>query len=432
MRDERVLPVGPPPFGNLLRSRTGILGQQHGVAFCRVEVERLEHVTVQLVAPLGGEGEELPDGKPRLRERFLQRCVVIERAHPFAGGVENVGTAGGGAAAAFADVVGQVGAGIDRIVTVAGSEALLVLAVESDSVEVAFQGRTFGRDVVNLVAAQSDEIGNFPLTLRNGVKHTLADAVQVEVHITRRGLLPNDETASVFQEIKSLVEVIDVFGRAFVIDHLLRAIRIAQYRFEMVLTTVHPLETEPSVGRPFRLKDVLSPVGTDIDTLRFARFKVVNVEIDHRIGVARFGVFERIGFVIELAVVTHHLENGYAGFVETQVGDLLSVGRKSVSLREGALLFIYPVGRTVDNPVPCTVCRDRTHGIPDDVVEVEVVAAREGDRPSVGRERSVARVGQIGQNGAQAVGVFQVVIGGIGVPVDRFGADREQQQFSVG
>ena len=133
------------------------------------------------------------------------------------------------------------------------------------------------------------KIGNFPLTLRNGVKHTLADAVQVEVHITRRGLLPNDETASVFQEIKKSVEVIDVFGRAFVVDHLLRTVRIAQYRFEMVLTTVHPLKTEPSVGRPFRLKDVLSPVGTDIDTLRFARFKVVNVEIDLRIGIAALG-----------------------------------------------------------------------------------------------------------------------------------------------
>ena len=132
----------------------------------------------------------------------------------------------------------RVGAGIDRIVTVAGSEALLVLAVESNSVEVAFQGRTFGRDVINLIAAQSDEIGNFPLTLRNGVKHTLSDTVQVEVHITRRGLLPNDETASVLQEIKSLVEVIDVFGRAFVIDHLLRAIRIAPVSYTHLSVTV--------------------------------------------------------------------------------------------------------------------------------------------------------------------------------------------------
>ncbi len=258
------------------------------------------------------------------------------------------------------------------------------------------------------------------------------EAVHVEVHPARSGLLAHDEAVAVDEREGRGAHALDVAGRRLGIDHALRAVGLAQHRLEAVLVAVEPEEVEASVGRPVEVGDVLVGVGTRVDARAAVGVDVVDPELHLGVGVARLRVFESIGLVVERAVEAHHFEQGHAALVEAQVGDAAAVGREGVGLRESELLLVHPVGGAVDDLVPLAVGGHAAQLLAARVIEVEVVLVRGGDPAAVGRERGVARRlelphhGQHGPLGGQEVG------GGVGVAVDGRGAYREEHRLLVG
>ena len=97
---------------------------------------------------------------------------------------------------------------------------------------------------------------------------------------------------------------------------------------------------------------------------------------------------------------------------------MAAVGREGVGLREAELLFVDPVGRAVDDLVPAAVVGDAARAAACEVVDVEVVLGRVGNRLPVGREGGVARPRGVAQHGADAAVGGEQVARRVGVAVD--------------
>ena len=172
------------------------------------------------------------------------------------------------------------------------------------------------------------------------------------MHPARRRLLHNEEAASAVDPAERTVGFVGhIAGRTLAVDRLLlrlrRRERLGRQSAEddLLLTAVAGLVPQLPARRPADAGNVLRGVGAGVDLRRTARFEVEDVERHHRIGVARLGVFEVVGAVVERAVVAHHLEERHARLVETQVGDAPRVGRDGEGAREAELLLVDPVGR---------------------------------------------------------------------------------------
>ena len=229
-----------------------------------------------------------------------------------------------------------------------------------------------------------------------------------------------------------VVHPLDILLRAFVVNRTLGAVRLAQDYLEGVLPAVEAEKVKPSVGRPADAGNVLVGFAARVDALFGARLKVADPHLDRRVALAGFGVFERVGLVVEFAVEAHHLHQRNFRFVEAQVGDAAAVGRESVGFRKAELLLVDPVGGAVDDCIPGTVVGDAPRLLRGNVVDVEVVAIGVGYEFAVGRERGVARGFGLPEHGCQAAAPGQVIAGGVGVAVDRFGARSNQDLPFVG
>ena len=309
-----------------------------------------------------------------------------------------------------------------------GREQAFVPSLVVDGVEVAFERRPLGRGVVDRAVVGSDDAGHLPAPFGERPQR-FAGLAEVEVHPARRRLLHNEEAASAVDPAERTVGFVGhIAGRTLAVDRLLlrlrRRERVGRQPAEddLLLTAVAGLVPQLPARRPADAGNVLRGVGAGVDLRRTARFEVEDVERHHRIGVARLGVFEVVGAVVERAVVAHHLEERHARLVETQVGDAPRVGRDGEGAREAELLLVDPVGRAVDRLVPAAVAGDLPRALPFDIVDIQVVAARKDDVAAVGREDGVARGGDAEQNLAQAPAVVVEVVRGERVAIDRFGA----------
>ena len=432
LADQRILPVERPPVADRLRAGAGILGQQHRIAACGVEAGGFHDIGVERVAPLGHEGEELLDGARRRRQFAEQRLARGERADRLARAGADLDPVGRGRVGAGRDVVFHAGARRHGVEPFAVAQLAFVLAVQSDAVEAPAQGRTFGREVPYAFVGGAYELRDVPLAAGHGVEDAAADAVQIEVHMPRVGLLLDQEPVVVEEREGAVVHALDVLLRPLLVDGLLPAVGLAQDGLEGVLPAVEAEVPEPSVGRPADAGDVLVGLGARVDARRFAAGQVADPQLHGRVAVAGLGVLEREGLVVELPVVAHHLHERYLALVEAQVGDAAAVGREGVGPRDAELLLVDPVGRAVDDAVPLAVGGDPSDGAQRRIVDVEVVAVGEGDQPAVGRERGVAGRVVVAQDGLHARGGGQVVARGVGVAVDRRAAVGHEDRPAVG
>ena len=389
--DQGILPVDRPAVGDRLRSRARILGQQHGVAVRGVESAGFDDVGVEGVAALGGEGEELLHGALRGGELLAQRAAVGERADRLAGGVADRHHVGGRGVGEGRDEVLHPLARGDRIVSLPGGEALLVLPVEAHAVEVAAQGRGLGREVPHAFSVRSDDVGHLPGSFCHLREESAAQAVEVEVHVSGVALLPHEEAVLVDEGHGLVIDALDVLLRALLIDRALCAVGFADPHLEDILPAVEAVVPGPSVGGPADAGDVLVGLLPGVDALLGACREVGDPQLDDRIALPGLRIFERIGLVVELSVEAHHLHQGHLALVEAQEGDLPAVGREGVGPGDPELLFVDPVRRAVDYLVPASVVGDAARRTAFDVVDIEVVAVGVCDQASVGRERCVAR-----------------------------------------
>ena len=149
--------------------------------------------------------------------------------------------------------------------------------------------------------------------------------------------------------------------------------RLAEGHFEGVLPAVDAVVPQAPVGREADAGKVLIGLGAGVDALGPARIEVDDEELHDGIGIAGFGILERKGLVVKLAVETHHLHHGHVALVETQVGDAAAVGRKGVGPCDAELLLVDPVGGAVDDGIPLAVGRETPRTTRCYVVKVEVV-----------------------------------------------------------
>ena len=429
---QRVLPVERPAVAHRLRTGTRILRQQDGVALRRVEAAGLDDVGVERVAALGGEGEELLLRAVRGGQLIAQGLAVGQQADRVALAVADLDPVGGRGVGEGRYVVFHVGARRDRIEAFARGQAAFLRAVEPHAVEVAAQGGGLSREVPHALAVGARDVGHLPVALGHLREETPADAVEVEVHVSRVALLPYEEAVFVHERERGVVHALDVLLRTFVVDRPLGAVRLAENHLEGVLAAVEPEEVEPPVGGPADAGDVLVGFAARVDALFGAGREVADPHFDRRIAFAGLGVFERVGLIVELAVEAHHLHQWHLRFVEAQVGDAAAVGRKGIGFREAELLLVNPVGRAVDDRIPRTVVGDAARLPGGGVVNVKVVAVRIGDQSAVGRERSVARGFGLPEYGRQAVARSQKIAGRIGVAVDRLRPRSDQYLPLVG
>ena len=126
------------------------------------------------------------------------------------------------------DVVAKPFGRQDVVSAVAPGQPFLILAVQSDRIQVASERRGFGGQVVNPVVGDAQHRRDFPLSVGQLFQKAFADAVQVQVHVAVP-FAADDETVAVGQERDGRpVGMFDVAFVAFVVNDARRAVAVAQ------------------------------------------------------------------------------------------------------------------------------------------------------------------------------------------------------------
>ena len=139
----------------------------------------------------------------------------------------------------------------------------------------------------------------------------------------RGSLVLYDELVAIDEAYGAQCGALDILCRGLVVDNLLRAIAAAEHYLKVVLLAVYAEEVELSCGCPLDEGDILVLLIAYIHLALRSRSDVVEPQLHLGVCITCLGVFEGVGFVVELPVEAHHLKCGYLTLIEAQVCNLL-------------------------------------------------------------------------------------------------------------
>ena len=229
----------------------------------------------------------------------------------------------------------------------------------------------------------------------------------------------------------------------------------AQRQFRHTAARVHHVEVHAvlmsvechdgqtfGVGGADDARHVAVGIQGDGQFARGAAQQVVAVHTHFRVFGAGNGVFVIVGarifgilFEFRLHALEHlHAIDGHFRLVVAHPAEHLAVGREIEGASRAKLLFVHPIGDTVEHLVALAVGGDAGFGVAvQEFHDEEVVVARKGHNIAVGREEGRHLGAAFRERLVLAVGHIVDVINRLrGAPIDRSGVRAEQYLLFVG
>ncbi len=334
----------------------------------------------------------------------------------------------------IADIVAHTAAGRNAIHTIALGNTTLITTIEFHRVKIATQGRGFGREEIDTLVRNLNNLSYFPRTLGQCSQAAARHAVKVEVHISALGFVAHHKAIAVREERnRTIIDTLDIAWRTLVVDHPRRTIGRRQQHLEVVLQAILAEEIQLTAWRPANARNVLIALAAHIDPRTSTRRNIIDIQLDRRVSLACLRILEFVRTIVELGIVAHHFELLDLALVETQVGHLRAIGRESKRTRKCKLLLIDPIRCTVDNVVALAVGRQASHCTTVlHISEIEVIFSHKTHPAIVWRDDCVALALDLGSKFLGTTSdLCDIVIGRERATIDRRVIRRNEQQALV-
>ena len=292
----------------------------------------------------------------------------------------------------IADIVAHTAAGRNAIHTIALGNTTLITTIEFHRVKIATQGRGFGREEIDTLVRNLNNLSYFPRAFGQCSQATTRHTIKVEVHISALGFVAHHKAIAVREERnRTIIDTLDIAWRTLVVDHPRRTIGRRQQHLEVVLQAILAEEIQLTAWRPTNARNVLIALAAHIDLRASTRRNIIDIQLDRRVSLACLRILEFVGAIVELSIVAHHLELLDLALVETQIGHLRAIGREGKRSRKCKLLLIDPIRCAVDNVVALAVGRQTLHcATVLHISDIEVILSHKTHPAIVGRDDCVA------------------------------------------
>lgn len=245
---------------------------------------------------------------------------------------------------------------------------------------------------INLLAVEAVDPCDVPVAGSEGLAFGAVEPAQINVVVTRP-LACHEERLPVVEE-SPVVGDVDIIRVCLIIEDMrLTCRRVGGEDFEMVLMAVKSLDCKDVfVLRPFHSRKIDVGLLPCVHLCRLSAFEVIDIDFDDGVVFAGLRVFETVPVGVSRFEADEllHLELFHLRLVEFVEGDFLAIGRPEITEREAELLFIDPVGGTINNMVVEAVVGELRLVSRSEVLNKQVVVAHESDFRCVGRERGEA------------------------------------------
>ena len=384
-----------PRVGDLLRAGPGILIHDDGIAARGVEVGRLDHPSVQLGAVDGLKGEKLllPEAALELRAELL---VVDKGGEQTAVGVAQGGDGGLLGRGIDVHVVFERG-GEGGIVRADGVGELANLAVLVGDVDSLAQGALLARCVVAAagLGVVAVEVGDVVVAAGELAHELAAEGVKINV-VVAAAVGDVGEMAGVELQ-RAVGRLLDILVGRFAHGELAHGrAGVGHVDVHLVLAAVERDDGQlVGLRRKGDAGHVAVLVERQIELPRDAVFDVEREDGHLRVFRSGHGIFIGVGpgiFAVLLhggcgAAVEGEAVKGHVGLVVAHPGQHAAVGAERKGAVEGELLLVDPVGDAVEHLAALAVLGHTALGVAkEELDEVDVVIAHEGDEVAVGRE----------------------------------------------